>query len=205
MELQLRICEIGDERRWNFVDFFEREVMPLHERIGIGKILGGFLSFRDDETFVWLQGFRDREERLASRDSALMANAPPMRKEIIRNLVPAAGSTITELEGFDGMEESPVLEIRQYRIRPGKRLRFAEFFRDRALPPHERLGMPIYGQFDSLDDENLFVFLRGFPSLLERDQIKAEFYQSRLWLEEMQDEAFSMIEDYSNVLLVTPI
>jgi len=205
MELQLRICEIGDERRWNFADFFERELMPLHARIGAGKILGRFLSFRDDETFVWLQGFRNQEERLSARDSELMANAPVMRKEIVRNLVPAVGSTITDLEGFDGMEESSVLEIRQYRIQPGRRLRFAEFFRDRALEPHDRLGMPIYGQFDSLDDENLFVFLRGFSSLVQRDRIKAEFYQSRLWLEEMQDEAFSLIEDYSNVLLVTPI
>jgi hypothetical protein len=213
MELELRICRIGNERRWNWVEFFEGELLPLHERIGVGKVLGQFLSFRDDETFVWLHGFRDREERLASRDrlwnddscKALMAAAPPMQQEIVRNLVPALGSTINNPDGFAGIEEWPVLEIRQYRIAPGKRLRFAEFVRDRVLEPHARAGMPIYGQFDSLDDENLFVFLRAFPSLLERDQKKAEFYQSRRWLEEMQDEAFSMIEDYSNVLLVTPI
>jgi hypothetical protein len=47
---------------------------------------------------------------------------------------------------------------------------------------------------------------RAVPRLVsERDRRKAAFYQSRQWLEELQDQAFSMIEDYSNVLLVAPL
>ena len=43
------------------------------------------------------------------------------------------------------------------------------------------------------------------PDLVERDRRKAAFYGSKLWLEELQDEAFSMIEDYTNVLLVAAV
>ena len=65
--------------------------------------------------------------------------------------------------------------------------------------------MPVYGQFDDLDDENVFVFLRGFSDMVDRDRRKNAYYRSPLWLNELQDEAFSMIDDYSNVLLVTPV
>jgi hypothetical protein len=103
------------------------------------------------------------------------------------------------------MAESHVLELRQYRIAPGQRARFGKFFRERTLEAQARSGMNVCGQFDDLDDENVFVWFRGFPDLAERDRRKADFYQSAYWLDELQDEAFSMIEDYTNVLLVTRV
>ena len=64
--------------------------------------------------------------------------------------------------------------------------------------------MAFFGPFDDLDDEDVLTWFRGFPSLVERDRMKSDFYQSRLWLEDLEAEAFSMIADYSNVMLVTP-
>lgn len=145
--------------------------------------LARFISYRDDLTFAWLS----------------VGNKSGIR------LVSAPGSTITKPEEFRRLAESPVIEIRQYRIAQGQRARFAKFFVERSLPPLLRYGMAVYGQFDDVDDETNFVWLRGFPSLVERDCRKAEFYGSKLWLEELQDEAFSMIEDYSNVLLAAPV
>jgi hypothetical protein len=146
--------------------------------------LARFISYRDDATLAWFT--------IASGNGGI-------------RLVPAVGSTITEPEHFRRVNESPVVEIRQYRIAPGQRARFAEFFRLRSLPPLIDFGMAVYGAFDDLDDANNFVWMRGFPDLAERDRRKAAFYQSKLWLEELQDEAFSMIEDYSNVLLAMPV
>ena len=142
-----------------------------------------FLSCRDEATFAWF-GEPD---------------GGPLR------LATTTGSTLTKRHDFRALHQSPLLEIRQYRIAPGQRPRFAEFFRDRARPSLERWGIAVYGPFDDLDDPNNFVWLRGFPNMVERDRRKASFYQSKLWLEEMQDEAFSMIEDYSNVLLAMPV
>jgi hypothetical protein len=145
------------------------------QALGTGN-LGRFISYRDDATFAWL-----RE-----------GNSSGIR------LVTAHGS-------IRGIAESPVIEIRQYRIAPGQRARFAKFFVERCLRPLEQYGMAVYGAFDDVDDDTNFVWFRGFPSLVERDRRKAEFYGSKLWLEELQDEAFSIVKDYSNVLLAAPV
>lgn len=187
MELELRVYEVDPDYRWNFSEWFA-EAHPA--------ALGRFISYRDDATFVSMH--------VAGEPQA--DGAPtPVRKLTVRRLAPTKGSAISEPAHFARVAESPVLEIRLYRIAPGMRARFGDFLRDRTLGPQLSHGMPVYGQFDSLGDENEFVFLRGFPDLVERDRRKAAFYQSRQWLEELQDEAFSMIEDYSNVLLVAPL
>jgi len=151
-----------------------------------------FLSLRDDRTFVLL-------------NATHTAEPSPIEKLTIRRLAPALASAITSPDQLDRVLESNILEIRQYRIRPGQRDRFATFFRDHVLESHVDYGMPLYAQFDDLDDENVFVFLRGFTDMVDRDRRKNAYYRSPLWLNELQDEAFSMIDDYSNVLLVTPV
>lgn len=183
MEIELRVYEVDPDYRWNF-----SQAHPA--------ALGRFISYRDDATFVSLH---------VAGDPPVEGSTTPIRRLTVRRLAPAKGSALTEPAHVARVADSPVLEIRLYRIRPGLRARFGDFLRDRTLGPQMSHGMPVYGQFDSLDDENEFVFLRGFPGLAERDRRKAAFYQSRQWLEELQDEAFSMIEDYSNVLLVAPL
>jgi hypothetical protein len=178
MEIELRIYEVESDYRWNWVQSIAH---PLR-----------FISLRDDATFVCLNGAHSVEPS-------------PIRKLTLRRLAPAAGSTITTAAELDRIVESPVLEIRQYRIAPGQRERFAKFFVDKTLPAQASYGMAVYGHFNDLDDENTFTWFRGFPGIVERDRRKNEFYQSSLWLNELQEEAFSMIEDYSNVLLVTPV
>ena len=182
LEIELHIEELETERRWNRLQSFEDE-----------GVLGKFLAYRDDNTFVWLQ--------VAGRPR--VANAE-VRQSIIRPLAPAIGSTIHEPQDFARIAESPLIELRQYRLQPGTRTRFATFLRDRTFGEHVRLGMPVYGPFNALDDDDVLVWFRGFPDLRERDRRKAEFYQGRLWLEELEAEAFSMIEDYKNVMLLTP-
>lgn len=178
MEFELRIYEVDMDFRWNWLESIAH---PLR-----------FLSLRDDRTFVLLNGTHTSEPS-------------PIEKLTIRRLAPALASAITSTDQLHRVLESNILEIRQYLIKPGQRARFAKFFSGRTLESQEQYGMPVYGQFDDLDDENVFVFLRGFPDMVERDRRKNAYYRSSLWLDELQDEAFSMIDDYSNVLLVTPV
>lgn len=185
MEIELHIDELETERRWNYLKWHR----------GIEPVLGRFLSMRNDDTFVWLQ-------------EPAHAPEPPaglLRRSTVRKLRPAIGTTVTEPHALARLADSPVLELRQYRLNPGTRTRFATFLRDRTLETHLRLGMSVHGPFEALDDDDVLVWFRGFPDLLERDRRKAAFYQSAYWLEELQDEAFSMIADYSNVLLLTPV
>ncbi len=182
MSLELRVYELEMEKRWDFLQWFGREARGVVAR---------FVSYRDDNAFVSLH---DAPEAVP--------DAPGMVKKLtVRKLAPVPEAP------FDAARVAalPVIELRLYRIAPGQRARFKTFFNERTVEAQERSGMSVCGQFDDLDDENLFIWLRGFPDLFERDRRKADFYQSAYWLEELQDEAFSMIEDYSNVLLVMPV
>jgi hypothetical protein len=180
MTFELRVYELETEKRWDFLQWFGREARGAVAR---------FISYRDDNTFVSLHDASD-----------VVPAAPEMVKKLtVRRLVQEAPFDPGRVAAL------PVIELRLYRIAPGMRARFRTFFNERTLEAQERSGMSVCGQFDDLDDENLFVWLRGFPDLLERDRRKADFYQSTYWLEELQDEAFSMIEDYSNVLLLMPV
>ena len=197
MEIDLRIYDVDPDYRWNWLQF-------VAARGGAGRDLGRFISFRDDATFVTLRGFRDAAERAAFVETSDGAPSD-LRKLTVHTLTPSFGSTITDFDGFARMQALPVLELRRYRIAAGQRERFARFFHDRTLAAQAERGIEVVGQFDDRDDANLLVWFRGFSDLTERDRRKASFYQSAYWLEELQDEAFAMIEDYSNVILMSPV
>lgn len=179
MKIELHIEKLEYERRANRLGSFAEQ----------GIILGRFLSLRDDDQFVWL---REPSDAAPSTDFVLMSNTRRLTS------VPKA------LLDVDDLLACEVVEIRQYRLAPGMRSRFAAFLRDRTLADQLRLGMTIYGPFEDDDDPDVLTWLRGFPSLAERDRSKAAFYQGERWLS-LQDEAFAMIADYSNVILATPV
>ena len=63
---------------------------------------------------------------------------------------------------------APVIELRQYRLHPGKRDVLMELFEREFIESQETLGMKIIGQFRDLDDPDLFVWLRGFDDMPQR-------------------------------------
>jgi hypothetical protein len=191
MNLELRIYDVGSEQRWKWLQY-------LDSLGSAGADLGRFLSFRDDATLVRICDGNAAPDAFAAPPS-------PIRERGIRKLAARDDANIKAVEDVARLRECAVLEIRQYRIAAAQRARFATFFRDRTLPAQLANGMSVYGPFDDVEDENRFVWFRGFPGLVERDRRKAAFYESALWLDELQDEAFTMIEDYSDVLLVTPV
>lgn len=56
-----------------------------------------------------------------------------------------------------------IIEMRTYKIKPGMRFQFLEIFRSRSMPAHAKIGMKILGPFLSLEDPDVFFFMRGFP------------------------------------------
>jgi len=94
-----------------------------------------------------------------------------------------------------------VIEMRTYKLRPGCRGRFLEIFRTKSVPAHTEIGMKILGPFLSLEDENMFFFMRGFPDLESREPMKARFYQGELWERELENVLMPMIEKYEVVLV----
>lgn len=97
-----------------------------------------------------------------------------------------------------------IVELRTYRTKPGQRARLLDIFRAKTMPEHARLGMPIVGPFLSIDDPDIFVFMRRFRDAATRDAMKAGFYEGALWKNELEGVMMPMLETYEVVLVDDP-
>ena len=97
-----------------------------------------------------------------------------------------------------------IIEMRTYKLKPGKRLAFLEIFRTKSMPAHAAIGMKVLGPFLSIEDPDTFFFMRGFPDLASRDPMKAQFYEGELWKRELEARLMPMIEKYDVVLVDDP-
>ena len=97
-----------------------------------------------------------------------------------------------------------IIEMRTYKTKPGKRAEFLEIFRSRSIPAHAEIGMKILGPFPSLEDPDVFFFMRGFPDLASREPMKAKFYEGELWKRELEQLLMPILEKYDVVLVEDP-
>jgi hypothetical protein len=97
-----------------------------------------------------------------------------------------------------------IIEMRTYRTKPGKRAEFLEIFRSKSIPAHDEIGMKILGPLLSIEDPDVFFFMRGFPDLTSRDPMKAKFYEGELWKTELEKVLMPMLEKYEVVLVDDP-
>lgn len=98
-----------------------------------------------------------------------------------------------------------IIEMRTYKTKPGLRSRFLEIFRSKSIPAHAEIGMKILGPFISVEDPDVFFFMRGFPDLASRDPMKAQFYEGELWKSELENVMMPMLEKYEVVLVDDPV
>ena len=94
-----------------------------------------------------------------------------------------------------------IFEMRTYKIKPGHRAEFLKIFREKTMPAHSEIGMTILGPFLSLEDEDVFFFMRGFPDLASREKMRAQFYEGALWKQELESVLLPMLEKYDVVLV----
>jgi heme-degrading monooxygenase HmoA len=96
-----------------------------------------------------------------------------------------------------------IVEVRTYKIKPGRREEFIKFFETRAVPAQRAYGMKILGPLLDLENPDTFVWLRSFLSLNERDRMKEAFYESEEWKSELEAIAMPMLESYDVTLCET--
>ena len=96
-----------------------------------------------------------------------------------------------------------IVEVRSYRIKPGRRAEFIRFFETQSVPALKAHGMKVTGPFLDLENPNKFVWLRSFPTLEERDRMKDAFYEGDLWKNELEAIAMPMLESYDVILCET--
>lgn len=81
------------------------------------------------------------------------------------------------------------------------RAEFLRIFRSKSIPAHVDIGMTILGPFPSIEDPDLFFFMRGFPDLASREPMKARFYEGTLWKDELESLLLPMLDKYDVVLV----
>jgi hypothetical protein len=95
----------------------------------------------------------------------------------------------------------PVIEMRTYQTKPGKRSEFLRIFTTRSIPAHREIGMKVIGPFLSIEDPDTFFFMRAFPDLESREPMKSRFYDGLLWKGELESVLMPMLEKYDVVLV----
>jgi quinol monooxygenase YgiN len=98
----------------------------------------------------------------------------------------------------------PVVELRQYTLRPGQRDVLIDLFDRELVESQEADGMAIVGQFRDLDDPDRFTWIRGFASMPARARALASFYGGPVWKAHSAAANATMI-DSDNVLLLRPV
>jgi NIPSNAP len=94
-----------------------------------------------------------------------------------------------------------MIEMRTYKIKPGRRSEFLEIFRSKSIPAHLEIGMKILGPLLSVEDPDTFFFMRGFPDIASREPMKAKFYEGELWKGELENVLLPMLEKYDVVVV----
>lgn len=102
------------------------------------------------------------------------------------------------------MTVSPVVELRQYTLRPGQRDVLIDLFEREFVESQEDVGMALIGQFRDLDHPDRFVWLRGFPDMEARRLALEAFYFGPVW-QAHRDTANQTMIDSDNVLLLRPL
>lgn len=97
-----------------------------------------------------------------------------------------------------------IIEMRTYKTKPGRRAEFLEIFQTKSIPAHDEIGMKIVGPFLSIEDPDVFFFMRGFPDLASREPMKAKFYEGKLWKDELENLLMPMLEKWDVVLVDDP-
>jgi len=97
-----------------------------------------------------------------------------------------------------------VLELRQYKIVPGRRDDMIDVFERHFVESQEALGAHLVGQFRDRDDPNRFTWIRSFADMQTRDAALNAFYFGPVW-QAHRDEANPLLLDNDNVLLLKPL
>src|SRR4029453_15955801 len=97
----------------------------------------------------------------------------------------------------------PVVELRQYTLKPGQRDVLIDLFEREFIESQEATGMRVIGTFRDLNNPDRFVWLRGFSDMAGGGKALQEFYGGPVWKAHREEANATMINS-DNVLLLRP-
>jgi hypothetical protein len=96
---------------------------------------------------------------------------------------------------------SMIIEMRTYKIAPGKRSEFLRVLETKAFPAHRKIGMKILGPFLSVENDDTFFWMRAFSDEQSRERMRNEFYEGKLWKEDLEQKLMPILHKYDVVVV----
>ena len=96
-----------------------------------------------------------------------------------------------------------IIEIRRYRLYPGKREEFIRFFETVNRQALREAGMLVFGPMRDLEDPDKVHWMRAFPSLEAREEIKDAFYDGLVWKQDVEAKVMPLIADFEATVAET--
>ena len=87
-----------------------------------------------------------------------------------------------------------LFELREYRIRDGKRDRWVKVMEEKIIPFQISKGMVAVASFVSKDEPDLYVWIRRFESEEEAERLYKDVYESDYWKNEIKPLADEMLD-----------
>ena len=91
-------------------------------------------------------------------------------------------------------------ELRQYRIKDGKRNEWVKLMEEEIIPFQISKGMVVVGSFTGQQEPDLYVWIRRFDSEEERVQLYKSVYESDHWLNVLKPKIDTMLDRPRNVI-----
>jgi hypothetical protein len=85
-------------------------------------------------------------------------------------------------------------ELRQYRVKPGKREEWVRFMEEEIIPFQVSKGMVVVGSFVGQEEADLYVWVRRFESEAERERLYAAVYESDQWKDEISPRVGDLLD-----------
>lgn len=105
---------------------------------------------------------------------------------------------------LNGETDTPIVELRRYRLHPGKREALIDLFEREFVAPQEAVGARVLGTFRDPDRSDSFVWLRGFADMERRRAALEAFYDGPVWVKH-RDAANATMIDSDDVHLLRAI
>lgn len=85
-------------------------------------------------------------------------------------------------------------ELRQYRMRAGKKAEWVKMMEEEIIPFQISKGMVVIGSFVSPEEEDLYVWIRRFVDEADRERLYAAVYESDYWKNELSPRVAELID-----------
>ena len=92
-----------------------------------------------------------------------------------------------------------LFELRQYRIKDGKRDQWVKLMEEQIIPFQISMGVVVVGSFIAREEEDLYVWIRRFENNEERERLYKEIYESDFWINEIRPQSEKMLDRESIV------